>query len=120
MVVLIDEGSASASEVLAGAIRDSDRGFLVGQTTFGKGTIQTWHALENGGGLRITVARWLTPNEKWIHETGLDPDYFIPQRFEDSGQEQVDKQLQAAVDLLLGKAVTSITDEGDGDRHRSE
>lgn len=120
MVVLIDEGSASAAEVLAGAIRDRKRGVLIGQTTFGKGTIQTWHALENGGGLRITVARWLTPSEQWIHETGLDPDYFIPLRAVGGGEVQTDTQLQAAVDLLLGKEVTSITEDSEESRHRSE
>ena len=77
LVVLIDEGSASASEVLAGAIQDRDRGILIGHTSFGKGTIQTWQELKNGGGVRITFARWLTPDKFWVHGKGLTPDINI-------------------------------------------
>ncbi len=110
LVVLIDEGSASASEVLAGAIRDDDRGTLIGQTTFGKGTVQTWQSLSNGGGLRLTIARWLTPNETWVHKEGLDPDYFIPlPEFDaDADVEFEDTQLQAAIDFLLGETIISV------------
>jgi carboxyl-terminal processing protease len=106
LVLLIDEGSASASEVLAGAIQDRERGILIGQTTFGKGTVQSWQELSNGGGLRLTTARWLTPDDNWIHETGLTPDYFIPLV---EGEE--DAQLEAAVDFLLGEEVISIPPE---------
>jgi carboxyl-terminal processing protease len=109
LVVLIDEGSASASEVLAGAIRDHDRGVLIGVTSFGKGTVQTWQSLRNGGGVRITVARWLTPDGAWIHETGLEPDYRIPLAEDFSPDE--DPQLQAAIDYLLGRPVVSIPAE---------
>ncbi len=108
LVILIDEGSASASEVLAGAISDRERGILLGQTSFGKGTVQTWHELSNEGGLRITIARWLTPGENWINESGLDPDIFIPLPEFEEGVEFEDTQLQAAVDYLLGKEVLSI------------
>ncbi len=108
LVILIDEGSASASEVLAGAIRDRERGVLLGQTSFGKGTVQTWHELSNAGGLRITIARWLTPDENWINETGLDPDIFIPLPEFEEGVEFEDTQLQAAIDYLLGKEVLSV------------
>jgi carboxyl-terminal processing protease len=106
LVLLIDEGSASASEVLAGAIQDRERGILIGQTTFGKGTVQSWQELRNGGGLRLTTARWLTPDDNWVHETGLTPDYFIPLV---EGEE--DTQLEAAVDFLLGEEVISIPPE---------
>ncbi len=105
MVVLIDEGSASASEVLAGAIRDRGRGILIGQTSFGKGTVQTWHGLSNGGGVRITIARWLTPDENWVHETGLDPDYAISLPDVENQDDFEDTQLQAAIDYLLGKPI---------------
>lgn len=100
LVVLIDEGSASASEVLAGAIQDQERGVLIGQTTFGKGTVQNWSTLSNGGGVRITVARWLTPLENWVHEEGLDPDIFIevPEDFDFRNDE--DPQINAALDYL--------------------
>jgi carboxyl-terminal processing protease len=109
LVVLIDEGSASASEVLAGAIRDYERGVLIGVTSFGKGTVQTWQSLENGGGVRITVARWLTPEGTWVHEAGLEPDYRIPLPEEFSGDD--DPQLQAAIDYLLGRPVVSVPAE---------
>jgi carboxyl-terminal processing protease len=105
MVVLIDEGSASASEVLAGAIRDQNRGVLIGHTSFGKGTVQSWQPLSNGGGLRLTISRWLTPGHNWVHEKGLEPDYRIDLPELDSDQEFEDTQLQAAIDYLLGKPV---------------
>jgi carboxyl-terminal processing protease len=107
LAVLIDEGSASASEVLAGAIQDRERGVLIGQTSFGKGTVQSWQELSNGGGLRITTARWLTPNDSWIHELGVTPDYFIPAA--EDGEE--DAQLEAAVDFLLGEEVITVPPE---------
>lgn len=109
LVVLIDEGSASAAEVLAGAIRDRDRGILVGTQSFGKGTIQSVNALSNGGGIRMTIARWLTPKDTWVHGNGLQPDIVItlPEDLTtlDEGE---DPQLQAAIDHLLGKPVVSM------------
>ena len=105
LVVLIDEGSASASEVLAGAIRDNERGILIGQTTFGKGTIQTWQELSNGGGVRITFARWLTPAETWVHEAGLEPDITVALPEVENVDDFTDTQLQAAIDYLLGNQV---------------
>lgn len=108
MVVLIDEGSASASEVLAGALRDRGRSDLIGQTSFGKGTVQTWRVLSNGGGVRLTIARWLTPDRVWVHQEGLDPDYFIPlPELVDEGDPQ-DTQLEAAIDYLRGESIESI------------
>lgn len=107
LVLLIDEGSASASEVLAGAIQDRERGVLIGQTSFGKGTVQSWQQLSNGGGVRITTARWLTPDDNWIHEAGLTPDYFIP--VTEDGEE--DSQLQAAISFLLGEEIISVPPE---------
>ncbi len=105
LVVLIDEGSASASEVLSGAIQDRGRGVLIGNTSFGKGTVQTWQTLANDGGVRITIAEWLTPDKDSINETGLTPDYFIPL---DPDNPDEDAQLQAAIDYLLGKTIISI------------
>ncbi|MCA9959554.1 MAG: hypothetical protein KC443_11000, partial [Anaerolineales bacterium] len=99
---------ASASEVLAGAIQDRQRGVLIGTTSFGKGTVQTWHALSDGGGVRITIARWLTPDESWVHETGLEPDYYISLPDVENGAEFTDTQLQAAIDYLLGNPVISV------------
>lgn len=113
LVVLVDEGSASAAEVLAGAIQDRDRGILIGTTTFGKGTVQEMHGLTNGGGLRLTIAKWLTPDENWVHEKGLTPDYEVklpedvtPSQAEAEGN---DPQLQAAVDYLQGQPVIGAT-----------
>ncbi len=100
LVVLINEGSASASEVLAGAIRDRDRGTLVGETSFGKGTVQTWHVLSNGGGVRITTARWLTPDGVWVDEDGLTPDVVVPSPEVQPEQPADDTQLQAAIEQL--------------------
>ncbi|HRQ36304.1 MAG TPA: S41 family peptidase [Chloroflexota bacterium] len=114
LVVLIDEGSASASEVLAGAIQDTGRGILIGQTSFGKGTVQTWHTLSNSGGVRITIAQWLTPDETSIHKLGLTPDYFIPLAEGEDAAELEDTQLQAAIDLLTGKTIISIPPEDGG------
>ncbi|MCP4358739.1 MAG: peptidase S41, partial [Chloroflexi bacterium] len=108
MVILIDEGSASASEILAGAIQDRRRGTLIGQTSFGKGTVQTWHTLSNKGGIRITIAQWLTPEKASIHKQGLTPDYFIPLAIEGSLDQSIDTQLQAAIDFLTGKEIISI------------
>jgi len=112
LVLLIDEGSASASELLAGAIQDRDRGILIGQTTFGKGTVQTWQGLSNGGGVRITIAQWLTPGGTWIHKNGLSPDYFIPLPEFKLGDEFEDTQLQAAIDYLQGEKIISIPPDG--------
>jgi carboxyl-terminal processing protease len=117
LVVLIDEGSASASEVLAGAIRDRERGVLIGETTFGKGTVQTWQPLSNGGGVRLTIARWLTPDENWVHESGLEPDYRVPLPDDFTGDPEEDDQLQAAIDYLLGETVTTAPPEFDADEN---
>jgi carboxyl-terminal processing protease len=108
IVVLIDEGSASASEVLAGAIQDRGRGVIIGQISFGKGTVQTSQTLSNEGGVRITIAEWLTPAKSSIHGIGLTPDYFIPlPEFEDGGEFE-DTQLQAAIDFLQGKTIINV------------
>lgn len=78
VMVLVNKGSASASEIVAGALQDTKRGTLVGQTTFGKGTIQQWVDLTNdSGGFRLTIAKWLTPARRWIHMKGLTPDILV-------------------------------------------
>jgi carboxyl-terminal processing protease len=75
LVVLIDGGSASASEIVAGALQDTKRATLVGQQSFGKGTVQQWQELTGeGGAFKLTIARWLTPDKRWIHTVGLTPD----------------------------------------------
>lgn len=74
IVVLIDHGSASASEILAGALKESAGATLVGLSSFGKGTVQTVKKLPDGSNLKYTTAKWLTPNGNWIHEKGIKPD----------------------------------------------
>ncbi|MFN2281371.1 MAG: S41 family peptidase [Anaerolineales bacterium] len=100
LVLLVNEGSASASEIVAGAIQDHQRGPLVGATTFGKGSVQNWIPLSNNqGAVRVTIARWLTPDKRQIHEIGLEPDYPVEYTEEDFEQEQ-DPQLDKAIEVL--------------------
>ncbi len=78
LVVLVNEGTASASEILAGALQDNDRATLVGAKTFGKGLIQSLFDLPNGSGLAVTVAKYETPNHHDIHKLGITPDRLVP------------------------------------------
>lgn len=98
VVVLLNKGSASASEIVAGALRDHDRATLVGDTSFGKGTIQQAEDLGNGAGLHVTIAKWLTPNGTWVHGKGLKPDVSVIFNEKD---EQHDSQLTKAIDVFL-------------------
>jgi carboxyl-terminal processing protease len=101
MIVLINEGSASASEIVAGALQDSGRAKLVGVTSYGKGSVQNWIPLSgDNGAVRITIAKWLTPNENTIHEIGLTPDV-VAERTEEDYKAKRDPQLDAAVQTLL-------------------
>jgi len=99
LVVLVDGGSASASEIAAGAIQDTGRGILIGTTTLGKGSVQTVHELSDGSELRVTIARWFTPNDRAIHGVGLEPDIEIKWTEEDILDEQ-DPQLDRAIEYL--------------------
>lgn len=96
LIVLINKGSASASEIVAGAIQDTQRGRLVGEQSFGKGTIQESQELPGGTGIHITTAKWLTPDGRWIHTTGLTPDVVV----EAGKDETKDLQLDKALELL--------------------
>jgi carboxyl-terminal processing protease len=101
LVVLVNEGTASASEITAGAIQDLGRGKLVGVRTYGKGSVQNWIPLTTEkGGVRITIARWLTPKGTQISDIGLTPDLIVEMTEEDYAQGR-DPQLDAAVQLLL-------------------
>jgi carboxyl-terminal processing protease len=100
MVVLVDAGTASASEIVAGALQDHGRAILVGETTYGKGSVQDWVTLDgDGGAVRVTVARWYTPNDRQINEEGLKPDIEVTVSEEDivAGD---DPQLDRAVEAL--------------------
>ena len=100
LVVLINEGSASASEIVAGAIQDRERGLLVGTTSFGKGSVQNYSPLVNEqGAVRITIARWLTPLGRHINGVGLEPD-FIVEITEEHINQDIDPQLEKAIELL--------------------
>ena len=100
LVVLVNEGTASASEITAGAIQDYDRGTLVGVTTYGKGSVQNWIPLsDQQGAVRVTIARWLTPKERQIHEVGLEPDVVVELTEEDFEAEK-DPQLDKAIEIL--------------------
>jgi len=107
LTILVDENSASASELVAGALQDQGLATIIGVQTFGKGTVQTWQPLVNGGGVRLTIARWLTPDGNWIHENGITPDVIVEQADEaDEGGN--DLQLKAAIDYLNSLASESI------------
>ena len=77
LIVLVDKGSASASEIVAGALQDTKRATIVGETSFGKGTVQQWIQLQNGSALKLTIAKWLTPDKHWIHHVGIIPDVAV-------------------------------------------
>lgn len=101
VVVLVNQGTASASEIVAGAIQDYGRGKLVGVTTYGKGSVQYWVPISNGGTVRVTIARWLTPNGRTIdNKVGLTPDVIVERTAEDAAAGR-DPQLDAAIELLL-------------------
>ena len=98
LVVLIDGGTASAAEIVAGAVRDYDRGTLVGEPTFGKGLVQRVHDFDDGSSARITFARWLTPDELPIPDAGLAPDIIVSNAPESTD----DLQLERAISVVLG------------------
>jgi carboxyl-terminal processing protease len=99
LVVLVNGGSASASEIVAGAIQDRGRGVLIGETTFGKGSVQLPHTLSDGSELRVTIARWFTPNDRAIHGEGLAPDIEVTLTPEDLEADR-DPQLERAIEYL--------------------
>ncbi len=112
VVVLINEGSASASEIFAGAMKDHNRAKLIGMKSFGKGTVQEVVDLPEGASLRVTVARWLTPNGTDIGKVGITPDIIVDRTVEDF-QASKDPQLQAAIEILTqGKVMTVRTGTG--------
>ncbi len=100
MVVLVNGGSASASEIVSGALKDRGRAVLIGTRTLGKGSVQLPHQLSDGSQFRVTIARWFTPNDETIHETGIEPDIEVPDPEEPSATPMDDPQVQRAIQYL--------------------
>lgn len=101
-VVLIDGGSASASEIVAGALHDYNLATLIGEKTFGKGSVQKVNPISGGGQLKVTIAKWYTPKGKNIDKSGIEPDQKVPMSTEDFEAGR-DPQKSRAVDFLEGK-----------------
>lgn len=98
-IVLINGGSASASEILAGALRDYKKASLLGETTFGKGSVQALKPVSGGSMLKITISKWLTPAGDSINDKGIDPDYEVPLTIEDINND-LDPQFDRALELI--------------------
>jgi len=101
VVILMNQGSASGSEILAGALRDNRGIKLIGETSFGKGSVQELADLSGGSSLKVTVAKWLTPNGELITDKGLEPDIMVEMTDEDYNEGR-DPQLDKAVEIIKG------------------
>jgi len=99
LVILINQGSASGAEILAGALRDNRGILLIGEKSFGKGSVQELEKLTEGSSLKITIARWLTPKGELITDKGLEPDIKVEMTDEDYEQER-DPQLDKAIEVI--------------------
>ena len=100
LVVLVNEYSASASEILVGALKDNGRAKIVGTTTFGKGVIQNVFSLKDGSVLKLTVAEYYTPKETKINKQGIKPDYEVKLEEVEKEEDFVDNQLEKAKEVL--------------------
>jgi carboxyl-terminal processing protease len=112
MVLLVNEGSASASEILAASLRDHKRALIVGQTTFGKGSVQTTHNLSDQSQLRVTIANFYSPNETEINDVGVVPDVEVPDPTEYERSRGIDPQLQKAIELIKAGEITPPQESG--------
>jgi carboxyl-terminal processing protease len=108
MVVLIDQGSASAAEILAGALKEQGKAILVGEKSFGKGSVQELIPVGGDASLKVTIARWLTPSGHSLSSNGLDPDYKVSMTKEDLEANR-DVQMAKAIEILTGKVLASST-----------
>jgi len=100
IVVLVNKGSASASEILAAALRENNRAVLIGETTFGKGSVQTILPLSDGSAMRLTTSKYYTPNGESIHEKGIEPDIIIPKENVEKTEEDVFEDLDKKKNLI--------------------
>ena len=100
-VILVNGGSASASEIVAGALKDHKKATILGEKTFGKGSVQTLNDFGDGSSIKITVAKWLTPNGMCINEQGIEPDKKV-ELTADNVKNNVDPQLNKALETILG------------------
>ena len=101
IIILINNGSASASEILAGALKDHKRAILIGETSYGKGSVQSIIPLKNGGGMRLTISKYYLPSGKSISEVGVDPDIFVEEVESNFKIDtETDNQLDYAIKLL--------------------
>ena len=101
IIILINNGSASASEILAGALKDHKRAILIGETSYGKGSVQSIIPLKNGGGMRLTISRYYLPSGKSISEVGVEPDIFVEEVESNFKIDtETDNQLNYAIKLL--------------------
>lgn len=105
VVILQNEGSASASEIVAGALRDLTDATIVGQNSFGKGTVQVAEDLSGGAGIHVTISKWILPGGDWIQETGIEPDIVVENEVEDGNTltRKTDTQLDTAINTVIGK-----------------
>ena len=101
IIVIINNGSASAAEILAGALKDHKRAIILGENTYGKGSVQSIIPLENGGGMRLTISKYYLPSGKSISEVGITPDIFVEEIGDDfQVNTETDNQLNYAINLL--------------------
>jgi carboxyl-terminal processing protease len=105
VVVLVNNGSASASEIVSAALKERGRATIIGQHTYGKNTVQLWDPLENGGGVRITISRWFTPEHHSVAPDGVQPDIVV----------NVPEGTPPDQDLYLERAVQFLTDRALGE-----
>lgn len=105
MVVLVNKGTASAAEIVAGALEDYERAPIVGQTTFGKGSVQRVHEFDDGSSFRLTFAHWLTPDRHAIDQVGITPDVVLDEKPQN---EQGDPELDAAIQVLISHPATPV------------
>ena len=103
LAVLVNEYSASASEILAGAIQDYNKGTLIGTTTFGKGIVQQIQRLEDGTALKLTISAYYTPSGRNIHEIGIEPDIELEYDYDAYEADGTDNQVEKAIEILEGK-----------------